>query len=132
LLAATYRLQAIRLRAVIWLRADTPGVNNGEPFFTSIVNRSGWIAPMRNYTSLIDRYLFWSATEIMAASTGDKSPHGGAQTENPSAAARFVTVGGNRIDSRELFSSEREIIIAHGDEIYRLRLTSQNKLILTK
>ena len=39
---------------------------------------------------------------------------------------------GNRIDSRELFRSEREIIIAHGGEIYRLRLTSQNKLILTK
>jgi len=41
-------------------------------------------------------------------------------------------VSGNRIDSRELFSSEREIIIAHGAEAYRLRLTSQNKLILTK
>lgn len=39
---------------------------------------------------------------------------------------------GNRIDSRELFQSEREIMIAHGDEMYRLRLTSQNKLILTK
>ncbi len=44
---------------------------------------------------------------------------------------------GNRIDhDRSLGGaenqSEREIIIAHGDEIYRLRLTSQNKLILTK
>lgn len=39
---------------------------------------------------------------------------------------------GNRIDSRDLFSTEREIIIAHGGEHYRLRLTSQNKLILTK
>jgi len=39
---------------------------------------------------------------------------------------------GNRIDSRELFTAEREIIIAHGEENYRLRLTSQNKLILTK
>ena len=39
---------------------------------------------------------------------------------------------GNRIDSRELFTAEREIIIAHGEESYRLRLTSQNKLILTK
>ena len=41
-------------------------------------------------------------------------------------------MSGNRLDSRELFASEREIIIAHGDENYRLRLTSQNKLILTK
>ena len=39
---------------------------------------------------------------------------------------------GNRIDSRELFTAECEIIIAHGEENYRLRLTSQNKLILTK
>ena len=38
---------------------------------------------------------------------------------------------GNRIESRELFAAEREIIIGHGDDTYRLRLTSQNKLILT-
>jgi hemin uptake protein HemP len=39
---------------------------------------------------------------------------------------------GNRIDSRALFAAEREIIINHGEDSYRLRLTSQNKLILTK
>jgi len=39
---------------------------------------------------------------------------------------------GNRLDSRDLFAAEREIIIVHGEEHYRLRLTSQNKLILTK
>jgi hemin uptake protein HemP len=37
-----------------------------------------------------------------------------------------------RIDSRALFTNTREIVIAHGDETYRLRLTAQNKLILTK
>jgi hemin uptake protein HemP len=47
-------------------------------------------------------------------------------------AIRSLTVSGNRIESRELFSNEREIIIAHGDDAHRLRLTSQNKLILTK
>jgi hemin uptake protein HemP len=36
------------------------------------------------------------------------------------------------MDSRDLFAGVREITIAHGDEIYRLRLTAQNKLILTK
>ena len=41
-------------------------------------------------------------------------------------------MSGNRIDSRELFLVEREIIITHGEDNYRLRLTSQNKLILTK
>ena len=45
---------------------------------------------------------------------------------------RLLTMNGNRIDSRELFATEREIIIAHGEDNYRLRLTSQNKLILTK
>ena len=44
----------------------------------------------------------------------------------------LLTMNGNRIDSRELFATEREIIIAHGEDNYRLRLTSQNKLILTK
>lgn len=49
-----------------------------------------------------------------------------------SAAVRSLTVTGNRIDSHDLFSNDREIIIEHGAEAYRLRLTSQNKLILTK
>jgi hemin uptake protein HemP len=68
----------------------------------------------------------------MTATSGDKRANAGTHAENPSAAMRSVVVNGNRIDSRELLSSEREIIIAHGDENYRLRLTSQNKLILTK
>ena len=38
----------------------------------------------------------------------------------------------NQVESRDLFSVVREIVIAHGDDKYRLRLTSQNKLILTK
>ncbi|MCW5690036.1 MAG: hemin uptake protein HemP [Pseudolabrys sp.] len=47
-------------------------------------------------------------------------------------ASRQVSLANNRLDSRELFGGTREIIIAHGDETYRLRLTAQNKLILTK
>lgn len=46
--------------------------------------------------------------------------------------ARSVSLSENRIDSRALFAGTREITIAHGDETYRLRLTAQNKLILTK
>ncbi len=45
---------------------------------------------------------------------------------------RRIVVAENHIDSRELFTGTREIIIAHGEETYRLRLTAQNKLILTK
>jgi len=49
-----------------------------------------------------------------------------------SAESRKINMIGDRIDSRELFVNAREITIAHGNEIYRLRLTAQNKLILTK
>lgn len=37
-----------------------------------------------------------------------------------------------RIDSRELLRGGREVVIVHGGEEYRLRHTSQGKLILTK
>ena len=47
-------------------------------------------------------------------------------------AGRSIAIGGDRIDSRDLFIGTREIIIDHGGERYRLRLTAQNKLILTK
>lgn len=46
--------------------------------------------------------------------------------------SRAITVTGDRIDSRELFAASRQISIVHGAEIYSLRLTAQNKLILTK
>jgi hemin uptake protein HemP len=45
---------------------------------------------------------------------------------------RTIRLIDNRIDSREFFVGTREITIAHGGESYRLRLTAQNKLILTK
>lgn len=57
------------------------------------------------------------------------------ETKSDSSSAigsRSVALVGNRIDSSELFASGREITIAHGSDVYHLRLTSQNKLILTK
>lgn len=68
----------------------------------------------------------------MTAPSGDNIGGAGKLAENTSSAKRLLTVNGSRIDSRELFASEREIIITHGGDNYRLRLTSQNKLILTK
>lgn len=50
----------------------------------------------------------------------------------PGSPQRTLTVADNQLDSRDLFASAREIVIAHGADRYRLRLTSQNKLILTK
>lgn len=35
-------------------------------------------------------------------------------------------------DSRELFAVGKEVLIHHAGEVYRLRVTRQNKLILTK
>ena len=61
--------------------------------------------------------------------TGDRSSDGKSRT---SLIERSVPLADNRINSRDLFSATREILIAHGDETYRLRLTAQNKLILTK
>jgi hemin uptake protein HemP len=74
----------------------------------------------------------WDKTIIMAAPSGDNVGGAGKHDEKRSSATRVLTVNGSRIDSRELFAAEREIIIAHGEDNYRLRLTSQNKLILTK
>jgi hemin uptake protein HemP len=45
---------------------------------------------------------------------------------------RRLTMAGNRLDSRDLFVGTREVVIVHGRDEYRLRLTAQNKLILTK
>ena len=45
---------------------------------------------------------------------------------------RTLKIIEGHIDSRDLFVGTREIIIGHGDNRYRLRLTAQNKLILTK
>lgn len=36
------------------------------------------------------------------------------------------------VDSRELLQGERELIIRHGNQEYRLRHTQNDKLILTK
>ena len=47
-------------------------------------------------------------------------------------ASRTIALADGRLDSRHLFVDTREITIAHGGEVYRLRLTAQNKLILTK
>lgn len=69
---------------------------------------------------------------MMPATPHDDATPASRDATSRSPAGRSVTVNGNRIDSRELFSSERELIISHNEGDYRLRLTAQNKLILTK
>jgi hemin uptake protein HemP len=58
------------------------------------------------------------------------SSNAGARTSP--AAARHVSITNDRLDSRDLFVGTREITILHAGDAYHLRLTAQNKLILTK
>ena len=55
-----------------------------------------------------------------------------ATTEADATNSRAISMQNNRIESRDLFVATKEITIGHEGEAYRLRLTAQNKLILTK
>ncbi|RTL52864.1 MAG: hemin uptake protein HemP [Bradyrhizobiaceae bacterium] len=68
----------------------------------------------------------------MTSGSRDDGPGLSASESRHTSDKRPVFILDNRIDSKELFSAGREVTIAHGEDIYRLRLTSQNKLILTK
>jgi hemin uptake protein HemP len=70
---------------------------------------------------------------MMSAAAEDNDPPPAGSTPRPAASVgRTISIVGGRIDSRDIFVGTREIIISHGRERYRLRLTAQNKLILTK
>jgi len=63
----------------------------------------------------------------------DREPDAsGGSEQRTSMAGRTIRIVENRLDSRDLFVATREVIIVHGGDHYRLRLTAQNKLILTK
>lgn len=65
--------------------------------------------------------------------SADQDKHNKASgVPNEAGGTRSITMADNRVDSREFFAGTREITIVHGGETYRLRLTAQNKLILTK
>jgi hemin uptake protein HemP len=68
----------------------------------------------------------------MNTTSGDDNSNNVNKSSSAAGSKRQVVLTDYRMDSRELFVGTREITIAHGDEIYRLRLTAQNKLILTK
>jgi hemin uptake protein HemP len=67
-----------------------------------------------------------------ARSDQEKSDTAAAERSMFTVRERRICVTDNRMDSQELFAGTRELTIAHGAEVYRLRLTAQNKLILTK
>lgn len=71
-------------------------------------------------------------SKMNAGSNQETARNAGREPSTSSAEGRKINVTGDRIDSRDLFINTREITIAHGPDVYRLRLTAQNKLILTK
>lgn len=64
----------------------------------------------------------------MAADAPIPSP-GGPNADDPERAAM---AGPAEIDSLALLNGQREVVIRHGGECYRLRHTRNDKLILTK
>jgi hemin uptake protein HemP len=73
-----------------------------------------------------------AAAKMNTDSDQETSRNAARESLTSSAEGRKINVTGDRIDSRDLFINTREITIAHGADVYRLRLTAQNKLILTK
>jgi hemin uptake protein HemP len=71
-----------------------------------------------------------SAAVRKPADPSDRQP--GAAQSRTTLIERSIPMADNRLSSRDLFAATREIIISHGEDTYRLRLTAQNKLILTK
>lgn len=51
---------------------------------------------------------------------------------DPRAAPPGTATGPPVLRSEELLAGRREVLIRHGEELYRLKLTSNNKLILIK
>lgn len=51
--------------------------------------------------------------------------------QRPTSSSRGVTPAAE-LDSRGLLQGRNEILIRHGNEVYRLRHTRNDKLILTK
>ena len=69
----------------------------------------------------------------MNAGKDDDDPSDSGKSSQLSAGfERHVSITNDRLDSRDLFVGTREITILHGNDAYHLRLTGQNKLILTK
>jgi hemin uptake protein HemP len=67
-----------------------------------------------------------------AADAEDKEPNKAHDRDLSEGLARHLTITNHQMDSRDLFVGTREVVIVHGRDAYHLRLTAQNKLILTK
>jgi hemin uptake protein HemP len=78
------------------------------------------------------RKLYLATDQMSPAASDDDPANDDPERADVPKMVRSIPVVDDRIDSRDVFIGTREVIIRHGDETYRLRLTMQNKLILTK
>jgi len=67
----------------------------------------------------------------MLASRSHPSAFEGTPDPTPPARGQ-ATLPGDELDSARLLHGQREVLIRHGSEVYRLRHTRNDKLILTK
>lgn len=70
-----------------------------------------------------------STMSTTMSTTMDSSP---AEDTAPALSMRQPLTPLARVDSQQLFDGQRELIIQHQGEEYRLRITRHDKLILTK
>jgi hemin uptake protein HemP len=142
------RLAGIARRRLAGCRRIPLVTANVLPLF---VKWSGWVKPMNDQFKPI---VNWSVgiraptnlrTTILSKTGRAKRMNAGSPI-NPDGSSgkdagdksrttlieRSIPLTDNHINSRDLFLSSREIMIVHGEDTYRLRLTAQNKLILTK
>ncbi len=68
----------------------------------------------------------------MSASSDNDNSSRPSKPSGASVSSRTIRVIGNHINVHDLFVGTREITILHDGRIYRMRITQQNKLILTK
>lgn len=55
-----------------------------------------------------------------------------AQPENDGSASESSTSAPRTVDVDEIMAGDREVLIRHGRELYRLRMTRNGKLLLHK
>lgn len=81
------------------------------------------------HTMQIDQFVSTSAANIMNAASSGQSDADENRTFRQETTSRGQPI---LYTSTELLRGQKEAWIEHGDELYRLRLTSRGNLILTK
>jgi hemin uptake protein HemP len=71
-------------------------------------------------------------TTAMRADSANANTSADTSAESASPSTRQTLRPPPQVDSQQLFEGQRELIIQHQGEAYRLRITRHDKLILTK